>query len=248
MTKFLASADFEKLDQKQKDTYYTKIVESNPSPQNFRSRTSELSEEERDRLRRNAGPIFEKAMEKRVDEYFAQPPEKRDEYMDKMIDQMQAGFRGGQGGMAFRGPDDAGGRGEGGMRQRPDRPPADASATAPASADTRGRRNTQRNGVGDGTGANPGAGNTNTAVAPSPPGDNSNLSRVDRRRLHMQSTPPAVRAKFVEFRKQLHKRMEERRAQAGSNGGTQQRPTGARTATAPPPAPPRSTGIVNSPR
>jgi len=208
VTRFLASAEFDKLNDEQKDDYYSKLADNSETTRAFRGPISEFSEEERDRLRRNTAPIFEKMMQKRVDQYFDQPIEKRDEYMDALIDEMQSSSgrqRGLRGYGGQEGPDDRSG-GEP-RRQRMHSAPAGGSAIA-SSPDEHDRRPPQRNITNDASGA----------MASRSASSDMRRRWIDRRRYHMQSTPPEVRAKFVEFRKQLRKRMEERRTQSSSTG------------------------------
>lgn len=91
ITKFIASAEFSKIPEEQKNNYLGKITP--PSPEKAAemfAAAEKLSDEERKRLHENMRPVFEAAMKKRVDEYFALAPEKREEYLDREIEKMEA--------------------------------------------------------------------------------------------------------------------------------------------------------------
>ena len=153
---YLASRDFAAQPAGVRQAYFEKAVASGTDSARRRRLfgRGELTDEQRQQLRRNVRPLFEKMMQKRMDEYFALPPEQRTAEMEKMIDRMMAWQRQ---------------RGEG-------QPPRDGQAGAPGEGQRRGGR------------------------APS-------LERIKQR---IENTPPEDRAKWMEFIKDLRKRMEQR--------------------------------------
>lgn len=90
VAKYLASEEFAGLDPEKKQKYFDKIVERFEKENTWPGAARELSEEERKRFRKNAGPLFRKMMEKRIDKYFELPEKERTAYLDKMIDGFQA--------------------------------------------------------------------------------------------------------------------------------------------------------------
>lgn len=89
ITKYLASEEFEKLEPEQKQAYFAGAVERFESESTWRPPREELSDEERKRLRKNAGPLFRKVMERRIEKYFEMPKEERTVYLDEMIDRFE---------------------------------------------------------------------------------------------------------------------------------------------------------------
>ena len=90
---YIASEDFANLPDDQKQEYLdTAMSDQNKRREMFALR-DKLSDSERQQLRRNMRSVgqqqMQKRMQKRVDEYCKLPPGQRDEYLDKMIDQME---------------------------------------------------------------------------------------------------------------------------------------------------------------
>lgn len=86
ITKYLASEEFEKLEPEQKQAYFGGAVKRFESENTWRPPRQDLSDEERERLRKNAGPLFRKVMERRIEKYFEMPKEEKTAYLDEMID------------------------------------------------------------------------------------------------------------------------------------------------------------------
>lgn len=86
ITKYLASEEFEKLEPEQKQAYVAGAVKRFETENTWRPARQDLTDEERERLRKNAGPLFRKVMERRIEKYFEMPKEERTAYLDEMID------------------------------------------------------------------------------------------------------------------------------------------------------------------
>ena len=82
---YVASKQFAKLDDAEKQDYLSQIQGRREL---FRA-AQDLSEEDRQKLRENVRPLFRRAMEDRVDEYFELSPEEQTVFLDGMIDQME---------------------------------------------------------------------------------------------------------------------------------------------------------------
>jgi len=94
VVRYLASPAYEELDPKSREAYFEGAVNRfDQENVNWPALADPLSEEERQRLQRNARPLLRQMMERRVDRYFELPPEERTAYLDEMIDQMEARFR-----------------------------------------------------------------------------------------------------------------------------------------------------------
>ncbi|MFH1731314.1 MAG: hypothetical protein ABIF82_06670 [Planctomycetota bacterium] len=89
ITKYLASEEFEKLKPEQKQAYFAGAVERFESQNAWRPQRDDLTDEEQDRLRKNAGPLFRKVMERRIEKYFEMPKEEKTAYLDEMIDRFE---------------------------------------------------------------------------------------------------------------------------------------------------------------
>jgi len=87
--KYLASEEFGRLDDAARQKYFDAVVNHYESKKTWPVPRAELSEEERKRLRKNAGPLFREMITKRVDKYFELPPKERTAYLDDMIDRME---------------------------------------------------------------------------------------------------------------------------------------------------------------
>lgn len=87
--KYVASTEFEVLDQDEKQKYFAEVVKHFESQDAWLLPRTELSPEERERLFKNVGPLFQKVMDARIDKYFTLPPEEKAAYLDSMIDRMQ---------------------------------------------------------------------------------------------------------------------------------------------------------------
>jgi len=241
ITKYLASAEFNKLDDAEKDAYYGKVASRFENTRDFRMRPTDLTDAERARLRQNIGPLFEKAQEQRVDKFFELSREERVAHLDKMIDQMQAmreaaeerrrqqpegettrpgrGFR-------FRPPADGTAPARGGppfdtspppgAGPPPDGGPPPNEGPPPFDA---GRDRNPRPTTGPATGA---------ADRPRLDRAQREAVRLDRMRERIETTPPENRAKMAEFRRQLQKRMQERGVTQGPFRGGGGGPPGRR--------------------
>jgi len=86
---YLASEEFGRLDDAAKQEYFDSVVNHYESKKTWPVPRAELTEEERERLRKNAGPLFQKMIGKRIDKYFQLPREERTAYLDEMIDRME---------------------------------------------------------------------------------------------------------------------------------------------------------------
>lgn len=84
IAKYIASKKFARLDQTEKQNYLSQTGRGL-----FRSARG-LSNEERQKMRENIGPLFRRQMEARVDRYLELPPEERTAHLDEMIDRMEA--------------------------------------------------------------------------------------------------------------------------------------------------------------
>ena len=124
--KFIASKEFSKLPEKEKSDYLNKIADARVEEGRgggLWQEASKLPEDDRKVFFENMRPMFELRMNKRVQEYCALSEEKREEYLDKMIDQFmerreEREARGGQDGGGWRGGGPDGGRGGGPSVQR----------------------------------------------------------------------------------------------------------------------------------
>ena len=81
---YVASNKFARLSADDKQAYLRQA-----GPGLFRS-SRELSDEQRQKLRENIGPVFRQGMEDRINKYFELPPEEQIAYLDEMIDRMEA--------------------------------------------------------------------------------------------------------------------------------------------------------------
>ena len=86
---YLASEKFGRLDDAAKQEYFDSVVDHYESKKTWPVPRAELTDEERERLRKNAGPLFRKTIGKRIDKYFQLPREERTAYLDEMIDRME---------------------------------------------------------------------------------------------------------------------------------------------------------------
>lgn len=121
--KYLASEEFGKLKDEQKQQYMEKLVERAETQPFMRRPDVDLSEQERERMFENVRPFFMQMMEQRVDAYLKLPPAERTAYLDRMIDQMAARRqgRGAGGGQPSAGSDTSASgdrRGQGGPHGR----------------------------------------------------------------------------------------------------------------------------------
>ncbi len=178
--KYVASKDFEALDADEKEKYFDEAVKHFESQNVWRMPRTELSPEERERLFKNAGPLFQKVMDARIDKYFALPPEEKTAYLDNMIDRMQE----------MRAAGEERRRERGAARGTTD--PAAVAAT-----------DTGRPPRPESTGT-PG---TTQPQECRGPGERFSPQRIKER---IESTPPEDQAKRAEFFKAFRKRMEER--------------------------------------
>jgi len=94
--KFIASKEFSKLPEKEREEYFNKVVEARRNDQSdgpgLWSEMRKLPEAEREALHANIRPLFEARMAKEAKEYFALPDEKKLEHLDNVIDRMQERF------------------------------------------------------------------------------------------------------------------------------------------------------------
>jgi hypothetical protein len=87
--RYMASKDFAKLPEDQKQKYLDTIMSDRNKRREMFAQRDKLSDSEKKQLRKNMGPVFRNHMKKRIDNYSKLPPDEREEYLDKMIDQMQ---------------------------------------------------------------------------------------------------------------------------------------------------------------
>ncbi len=89
--KYVASEEFAKLDEETRSQYLKKFTGSfdDGPPKGLRA-TTQLSDDERSRFRKQFGPMMRKMMTKRINDYFALSAEEQVEHLDKMIDMFQA--------------------------------------------------------------------------------------------------------------------------------------------------------------
>ena len=92
IVEYVASEKFTKLDNSKKLDYISKA-----GWEVFRNNASELSEEQRNQLRRNVGQAMRERMTAAVDKYFELPADEREAYLDEAIDRMGNRGRGGMG-------------------------------------------------------------------------------------------------------------------------------------------------------
>ncbi len=83
VVKFITSDAFAKLSDDKKQAYLRQAGWGV-----FRQARENLSDEERERLRKNVGGVFRQRIASRVDEYFELPAEQRTAYLDEMINRM----------------------------------------------------------------------------------------------------------------------------------------------------------------
>jgi uncharacterized membrane protein len=95
IVKFMAQEDFSKLSDAKQQEYFNKLSANGPPWAAFQAGRN-LSEAQREQLHQNMRPMMERRMEQHMDEFFALPPEKRNEFLDRQIDRMQQGFGRGQ--------------------------------------------------------------------------------------------------------------------------------------------------------
>lgn len=89
VARYMASDDFARLSEKDRREYFEKARTAQTNPAAAFRAAEELTQEERDKLFKNVGPMFRRQMEQQVDQYFELPPEQRTAYLDKLIDRMQ---------------------------------------------------------------------------------------------------------------------------------------------------------------
>jgi len=85
----MASEDFAKLSDSQKQAYFQRLTADGSPREAFRA-SRELDETQRRQLRQNIRPLMRQEFDRRVDEYFALPEEQKAGYLDEQIDQMLA--------------------------------------------------------------------------------------------------------------------------------------------------------------
>jgi hypothetical protein len=88
---YLASEEFAAMPEAHRQEYFAKAQPvlreaGGPGSPAF----AELSQEQRQRLGKNIGPLMRKEMQRRIDKFFELPPEERDAYLDDMIDEMES--------------------------------------------------------------------------------------------------------------------------------------------------------------
>jgi hypothetical protein len=170
----------------------------------IRAKVEALPPNLRPQVERQGSSVFRTAMRARIDTYFTTPPEKRKAELDRQIDQeemMRKAFEAGRtvagmfgGGAAAGGqPAGQGGAGQGGAGQG-------------ASGQTGGGAGGTGGSGGPGGGGRPGGG---------PPQTSSEEDRNRWRKSMIDSTTPEQRSRYVEYRRA----MEERREQRGLPSG-----------------------------
>ncbi len=91
IAKLMASPDFSKLSSNTKDKYLENLMNQDKTREIFYS-SEGMTDDQKKNLRENMRSVFEIRMKKTVDEYFALTPDKREEYLDKKIDEMAERF------------------------------------------------------------------------------------------------------------------------------------------------------------
>ncbi len=103
----------------------------------LRKEMEKLTAEQRDRLREERMAEGQRRMDKRIAEYFALPPEKRNDYLDKQIQEMEKRRKEAE---ARRAQDGQSGQGQSGSGQNPNAP-GQGTNTANAGQQRGGGRN-----------------------------------------------------------------------------------------------------------
>jgi len=119
VTDYLASDSFGKLSDDQKIAYMDQLRKER---KDFQGPPPVVSEEQRERIHRNIGPVFQKRMEKEIEDFFKLPADQQNAFLDQRIDQMQAAMKSGGPMGPSGGPPGGGpgmGRGPGGPPPRP---------------------------------------------------------------------------------------------------------------------------------
>lgn len=163
----------------------------------IRAKVEALPPHLRPEVERQGSSVFRTAMRARIDAYFAAPPEQRRAELDRQIDQeemMRKAFEAGRTVAAMFGGGQQGGQGGGGQ----------------AGGGQGGQQGGQSGGgqaqAGGGQGGRPGGG---------PPQAGSEEDRNRWRKSMIDSTTPEQRARYVEYRRA----MDERREQRGMTSG-----------------------------
>ena len=86
---YIASEDFAKLPDDKKQEYLEAAMSDPNKRREMFALRDKLSDSERQQLRRNMRSVGRQRMQKRIDEYFKLPPDKREGYLDNMIDRME---------------------------------------------------------------------------------------------------------------------------------------------------------------
>ena len=90
VVKFMASEDFAKLDEAKKKEYLDKMRDNPEMRDAMWAQRDNLSEQERQNLRRNMGNAFRQQMQERMNKYFAlKTADEKKKFLDDMIDEMQ---------------------------------------------------------------------------------------------------------------------------------------------------------------
>ena len=89
-TIFIASADFNELDLKARQGYMEKILADTSQHADLWASRKNLNDQQRKQLEQNIRPVFKKMVETRIDHYFTLLKEKREDYLDELIDQALA--------------------------------------------------------------------------------------------------------------------------------------------------------------
>jgi len=84
---YLASDSFGNLPDDQKVAYLDKVRKESPYPP---GPPQGLTPEQMGKVMKNTGVVFRRMMDKQVEEFCNLPPEKRDAYLDQMIDRFEA--------------------------------------------------------------------------------------------------------------------------------------------------------------
>lgn len=91
--KYIASSDFTKLPEKERQEYFEKLTggigEKKGGPPPFMKEIEGLPENERKAFFQNMRPMFEARMLKEAKDYFSTPDEQKAEYLDKIIDRFE---------------------------------------------------------------------------------------------------------------------------------------------------------------
>lgn len=166
----------------------------------IRAKVEALPPNLRPQVERQGSSVFRTAMRARIDTYFTTPPEKRKAELDRQIDQEEMMRKAFEAGRTVAGMFGGGAAAAGGQ------PAGQGGAGQAASGQTGGGAGGTAGSAGPGGGGRPGGG---------PPQSGSEEDRNRWRKSMIDSTTPEQRSRYVEYRRA----MEERREQRGLPSG-----------------------------